>query len=137
MTLKFQQICRWRLQQVRDGAALFARNYFSKYVSLSSETPAFVGNLRELQQERLLDAIKFALSKMDDTWDAVNRLASFLSMIENMQEEHQDAGTALAQKISELSGGVLGMQAACKMALDDQSKQARLLHRTAEIFAGN
>ena len=74
---------------------------------------------------------------MDDTWDAVNRLASFLSMIENMQEEHQDAGTALAQKISELSGGVLGMQAACKMALDDQSKQARLLHRTAEIFAGN
>lgn len=98
----------------------------------STESPSFVKNIKELQQEGLLDCIQFAMSKIAGAQESVTSLVSFLGTAQNMEQAHKEAGVELSQKVVELTAAILGMQSAARLQLDDQSKSGRKLQRTMD-----
>lgn len=112
---------------------MFSFAYFSKYTSTDDASmPSFVGSLQELQRDHVLEVIRWASLKMAETQSTVQRLTDFLGEVQNRWKVSEESHSELGRRLGELANGVIGVQSATRMSVEDGKQHQRAVNRSLE-----
>ena len=124
---------RGRLQAISDGEAMYSYAYFCKYTSMDDASlPAFTANLQELQRDGVLEVILWAALKTAETQSTVTRLTDFMGEVQNHLKMPKEGNLELSQRLVELAGGVIGIQSATRVSIEDGKQHQRAVNRSLE-----
>lgn len=112
---------------------MYSYAYFCKYTSMDDASlPAFTANLQELQRDGVLEVILWAALKTAETQSTVTRLTDFMGEVQNHLKMPKEGNLELSQRLVELAGGVIGIQSATRVSIEDGKQHQRAVNRSLE-----